>query len=201
MAFLAAAAAATEGSGVLIQGVCVNPLRTGLLVTLREMGARVEYQNRRDVGGEAVADLWVQGGRLSGVDVPQERAPAMIDEYPVLAAIASLASGATRMRGLSELRVKESDRLAAMAGGLAACGTKVEVEEDDLIVHGTGGELLPGGAAIDARLDHRVAMSFLVLGGLCAEPVRVAGAEAILTSFPDFVPLMNGIGARITEPP
>ena len=199
-AFPLAAAAATEGSRVLIEAVCVNPLRSGLITTLAEMGARIEYRDQRAVGGEIVADLLVQGGDLAGVDVPPERAPSMIDEYPVLAVAAGLAHGTTRMRGLSELRVKESDRLAVMAEGLAACGVEVDVEGDDLIVHGSGGRPLAGGATVDARLDHRIAMSFLVLGGLAARPVRVQGAEAILTSFPDFVAAMNGLGTEILEP-
>jgi 3-phosphoshikimate 1-carboxyvinyltransferase len=198
-AFPVAAAAATEGSRVLVQGVCVNPLRTGLFTTLEEMGARIARQDERTVGGETVADLLVEGGPLAGVDVPEGRAPSMIDEYPVLSVVAALASGTTRMRGLGELRVKESDRLATMAEGLAACGATVEVEGDDLIVHGSGGRPLPGGVTLDAKLDHRIAMSFLVLGGLAKEPVAVLGAEAILTSFPGFVELMNGLGARITE--
>ncbi|WP_035485685.1 3-phosphoshikimate 1-carboxyvinyltransferase [Geminicoccus roseus] len=198
-AFPVAAAAVTPGSRVLVQGVCVNPLRTGLFITLREMGAVITEQNQRSVGGEVVADLLVEGGELRGVDVPEGRAPSMIDEYPVLSVVASLARGTTRMRGLAELRVKESDRLAVMAEGLAACGATVEVENDDLIVHGSGGSALAGGVTVDARLDHRIAMSFLVLGGLADQPVEVLGAEAILTSFPGFVPLMNGLGARITE--
>jgi 3-phosphoshikimate 1-carboxyvinyltransferase len=184
---------------VLVQGVCVNPLRTGLFTTLEEMGARITRQGERTVGGETVADLLVEGGPLAGVDVPEGRAPSMIDEYPVLSVVAALASGTTRMRGLGELRVKESDRLATMAEGLAACGAAVEVEGDDLVVHGSGGRPLPGGVTLDAKLDHRIAMSFLVLGGLAEAPVAVLGAEAILTSFPGFVELMNGLGTRITE--
>ena len=200
-AFPVAAASVVEGSRIVVQGVCVNPLRIGLFTTLIEMGASITMENQRTVGGEVVADLVVQGGRLGGVDVPEGRAPSMIDEYPVLSVVAALATGTTRMRGLSELRVKESDRLATMADGLAACGASVEVEGDDLIVHGSGGRPLAGGVTIDARLDHRIAMSFLVLGGLAAAPVTVLGAEAILTSFPDFVTLMNGLGARIAEMP
>ena len=142
-----------------------------------------------------MGDLLIRGGELHGVEVPAERAPAMIDEYPILAVAASLARGTTIMRGLSELRVKESDRLATMADGLAACGVSVEVEGDDLIVH--GGRQPAGGVTIDAKLDHRIAMSFLVLGGLAAQPILVEGAEAIETSFPGFAALMNGLGAQI----
>jgi 3-phosphoshikimate 1-carboxyvinyltransferase len=193
--FPTVAAACAAGSAVRLQGVCLNPLRTGLYTTLREMRADITVANERTVGGEPVGDLVIRGGALEGVEVPPERAPAMIDEYPILAVAASLARGTTAMRGLSELRVKESDRLATMAEGLAACGVAVEVAGDDLIVHGRG---RPAGAAtIDAKLDHRIAMSFLVLGGLAAAPVAVVGAEAIETSFPGFERLMNGLGTAI----
>ncbi|HEX2526442.1 MAG TPA: 3-phosphoshikimate 1-carboxyvinyltransferase [Geminicoccus sp.] len=198
-AFPVAAAAVAEGSRVVVEGVCVNPLRTGLFTTLMEMGAGIMEQNRRTVGGETVADLVVRGGRLEGVEVPAGRAPSMIDEYPVLSVVAALAHGTSRMRGLSELRVKESDRLATMAEGLAACGAAVEIEGDDLIVHGTGGRPVRGGVTIDAKLDHRIAMSFLVMGGIAREPVTVLGAEAILTSFPGFVERMNALGTSIAE--
>jgi 3-phosphoshikimate 1-carboxyvinyltransferase len=189
------AAALAGGSEVRLKGVGLNPLRTGLQATLGEMGALVAVENEGLAGGEPVGDLVVRGGPLAAVEVPAERAPTMIDEYPILAVAAAFARGTTVMRGLAELRVKESDRLAATAGGLAACGVKVEVEGDDLIVH--GGARPAGGAEVDARLDHRIAMSFLVLGGLAAAPVAVAGAEAIETSFPGFVELMNGLGAGI----
>ena len=193
--FPTVAAACAPGSQVRLDGVCLNPLRTGLYTTLREMRADIALANERSVGGEPVGDLVVRGGPLRGVDVPPERAPTMIDEYPILAVAAAVADGTTVMRGLSELRVKESDRLATMAEGLAACGVKVEVEGDDLIVH--GGVRPAGGRTIDAKLDHRIAMSFLVLGGLAAAPVAVEGAEAIETSFPEFVGLMNRLGARL----
>lgn len=195
-AFPAVAAALAPGSSVVLRGVGLNPLRTGLYATLREMGAAIRVENERVAGGEPVGDLLVEGGGLRGVEVPAARAPTMIDEYPVLAVAASLARGATVMRGLGELRVKESDRLAVVAEGLAACGARVEVAGDDLTVHGGGGPPA-GGAAIDARLDHRIAMSFLVLGGLARAPVTVRGAEAIETSFPGFRDLMNGLGASI----
>jgi 3-phosphoshikimate 1-carboxyvinyltransferase len=193
--FPTVAAACAAGSRVRLEGVCLNPLRTGLYTTLREMQADIAIENERTAGGEPVGDLVVRGGDLLGVEVPADRAPAMIDEYPVLAVAASVARGTSIMRGLAELRVKESDRLATMAEGLAACGVAVEVAGDDLIVH--GGRRPAGDVTIDARLDHRIAMSFLVLGGLAAGPVQVEGAEAIETSFPGFRDLMNGLGAAI----
>jgi 3-phosphoshikimate 1-carboxyvinyltransferase len=196
-AFPAVAALLAPGSRVRLRSVGTNPLRTGLYATLAEMGARIRFADAREEGGEPVADLEVEGSDLLGVEVPPERAPSMIDEYPILAVAAAFARGRTVMRGLAELRVKESDRLAAVARGLAACGAKVEVEGDDLTVHGTGGRPLPGGASIDAHLDHRIAMAFLVLGGRALEPVTVSGAETIETSFPGFAALMNGLGARI----
>ena len=197
--FPTVAAAAAAGSQVRLRGVGLNPLRTGLYATLREMGADLVVEDERVAGGEPVGDLVIRGGELAGVEVPADRAPSMIDEYPILAVAAAFARGATTMRGLSELRVKESDRLGTMAAGLAACGVKVTVEGDDLIVEGGGRPA--GGAAIDAKLDHRIAMSFLVLGGLATAPVTVAGAEAIETSFPGFADLMNGLGAAIGPAP
>ena len=197
--FPTVAAAAAAGSQVRLRGVGLNPLRTGLYATLREMGADLVVEDERVAGGEPVGDLVIRGGELAGVEVPADRAPSMIDEYPILAVAAAFARGATTMRGLSELRVKESDRLATMAAGLAACGVRVTVEGDDLIVEGGGRPA--GGAAIDAKLDHRIAMSFLVLGGLATAPVTVAGAEAIETSFPGFADLMNGLGAAIGPVP
>jgi 3-phosphoshikimate 1-carboxyvinyltransferase len=197
-AFPMVAAAVTPGSRVRLDAVDVNPLRTGLLLTLQEMGAAIALHDERLVGGEPVADLTITGGPLQAIEVPASRAATMIDEYPVLAVGAAFAEGTTIMRGLSELRVKESDRLATMADGLAACGVKVEVSGDDLAV--TGGRAPRGGCLIDAKLDHRIAMSFLVLGGRAVEPIDVAGAEAIETSFPGFRDLMNGLGAAITEP-
>lgn len=194
-AFPAVAAAAAPGSTVRLRGICLNPLRTGLYRTLQEMGARLRFEDETLAGGEPVGDLMIEGGGLRGVEVPAERAPTMIDEYPVLAVAAAAAEGTTVMRGLAELRVKESDRLAVMAEGLATCGVAVAVEGDDLIVH--GGRKPAGGAVIDAKLDHRIAMSFLVLGGLANAPVTVRGAEAIETSFPGFAELMNGLGAAI----
>lgn len=195
-AFPTVAAALAPGSTVRLAGIGLNPLRTGLYTTLAEMGAAIRIENERLTGGETMGDLVIEGAALHGVEVPPERAPTMIDEYPVLAVAAALATGTTVMRGLGELRVKESDRLAVMAEGLAACGVRVEVEGDDLVVH--GGTKPAGGAEIDARLDHRIAMSFLVLGGLAEAAVTVRGAEAIETSFPGFAELMNGLGAAIS---
>jgi 3-phosphoshikimate 1-carboxyvinyltransferase len=189
------AALLAAGSEMVIEGVGLNPLRTGLITTLREMGASIEVRNARDVAGEAVGDLVLRAGELVGVEVPTARAPSMIDEYPILAVAAAFARGRTIMRGLAELRVKESDRLAAIAGGLAAAGVRVAVDGDDLSVEGGGPPA--GGVTLDAHLDHRIAMSFLVLGGLARTPVAVRGAETIETSFPGFAALMNTIGARI----
>ncbi|MCS6780866.1 MAG: 3-phosphoshikimate 1-carboxyvinyltransferase [Geminicoccaceae bacterium] len=197
-AFPAVAAAVAPGSEVALEDVCLNPTRTGAYTTLAEMGATIEITDRRQVAGEEVGTLRIRGGALRAVDVPAERAPAMIDEYPVLFVAAAFAGGTSRFRGLAELRVKESDRLAVMAEGLSACGVRCAIEGEDLLVEGTGA--VEGGAAIDARLDHRIAMSFLVLGGLARNPVRVAGAETIATSFPGFARLMNGLGARIRAP-
>lgn len=195
-AFPMVAALLVKGSKLRLDGVGMNPLRTGLFQTLREMGAQIHFDNVREDGGEEVADLVVESSGLRGVDVPAARAPSMIDEYPILAVAASFAMGTTRMFGLGELRVKESDRLGAMLRGLAACGVKVEEEGDTLIVHGTGAPP-KGGASIAVNLDHRIAMSFLVLGMASDEPVSVDDGSAIDTSFPGFVDLMNGLGAKI----
>jgi 3-phosphoshikimate 1-carboxyvinyltransferase len=195
-AFPLAAALLVPGSAVTLAGVGLNPLRTGLIETLLEMGAEIQLANRRVEAGEPVAELVVRHGPLRGVDVPAERAPSMIDEYPILSVIAACAMGTTRMRGLGELRVKESDRLAAMATGLAACGATVAVEGDDLIVTGTG-KPPRGGAQIAVHLDHRIGMSFLVLGMVAGEAVAVDDGSTIDTSFPGFAALMNGLGAKI----
>lgn len=198
-AFPAVAALLRPGSEVVLEGVGMNPRRTGLYDTLVEMGADIAFENRRDQAGEPVADLRVRAGALKGVTVPPERAPSMIDEYPILAVAAAYAEGTTVMRGLKELRVKESDRLAMMADGLARCGVSVEVGADDsLIVRGTG-RPPQGGATVATAMDHRIAMSFLVLGMGSAEPVRVDDGAFIDTSFPGFVALMNGLGGRIGE--
>ncbi|OAN55141.1 3-phosphoshikimate 1-carboxyvinyltransferase [Magnetospirillum moscoviense] len=195
-AFPLVAALVVPGSTVTLVGIGMNPLRTGLFQTLREMGADIRTDNPRIEGGEEVADLVVTSSALRGVDVPAERAPSMIDEYPILAVAASFAAGTTRMFGLSELRVKESDRFTATMNGLRACGVEVEAEGDTLIVHGKGAPP-PGGATIAVNLDHRIAMSFLVMGMAAAQPVAVDDAEAVDTSFPGFVELMNGLGSAI----
>ena len=195
-AFPVVAALLVPGSVITVTGVCTNPLRCGLFLTLREMGADIREVNARDDGGEPVADLEVRFSALTGVEVPPERAPSMIDEYPVLAVAAAFAKGTTRMRGLAELRVKESDRLAAVAKGLEACGVKLEVVGDDLIVHGTG-KPPKGGATIAVNLDHRIAMAFLVMGMASEQAVTVDDGTAMDTSFPGFAKLMNGLGGKI----
>jgi 3-phosphoshikimate 1-carboxyvinyltransferase len=189
-AFPAVAALLVPGSEVLLRGVGLNPLRAGLFATLAEMGADITRLNPRTEGGEPVADLLVKASALRAVDVPPERAPAMIDEYPILAVAAAAARGTTRMRGLKELRVKESDRLAATAALLAANGVAVTVEGDDMIVQGAGGPPAGGGDVV-THMDHRIAMSALVLGLASRAPVRVDDAAFIETSFPGFAALMN----------
>lgn len=196
-AFLIAAALIVPGSDLTIEGVLVNPTRTGLYTTLQEMGGDVTFLNAREEGGEPVADIRARFSKLSGVSVPAARAPSMIDEYPMLAVVAAFAHGATRMDGLAELKVKESDRLAATAAGLAANGVRAEVEGDTLIVHGRGG--VAGGGLVATHLDHRMAMSFLVMGLASERPVTVDDTAMIATSFPEFRPLMERIGARFGE--
>jgi 3-phosphoshikimate 1-carboxyvinyltransferase len=195
-AFPLVAALLVSGSTVSMPGVGLNPLRTGLMLCLEEMGAIIVVQNRRIEGGEPVGDLDITGGPLRAVDVPAERAPRMIDEYPILAVAAACAVGTTRLRGLKELRVKESDRLAATAALLSVNGVQVEIEGDDLIVHGTGAPPA-GGGVVETHMDHRIAMSALVLGLASKSPVTVDDAGFIDTSFPCFVDLMNGLGASI----
>jgi 3-phosphoshikimate 1-carboxyvinyltransferase len=172
----------------------MNPLRTGLFTTLTEMGANIEITNAREQAGEPVADLIVKSSALRGITVPAARAPSMIDEYPILAVAAAFAEGETRMEGLAELKVKESDRLTAMAEGLQACGITARAEGDTLTVQ--GGQIRPSnGAPIAVNLDHRIAMSFLVLGMAAPGAVTVDDASAIATSFPGFIDLMNQLGA------
>ena len=190
------AALLVPGSALTVQGVGLNPLRTGLFTTLREMGAALDVANARTEGGEPVGDLTARAGALRGVDVPPERAPSMIDEFPVLAVAAACAEGATRMRGLAELRVKESDRLSATAALLAVNGARVEIDGDDLVVHGTG-KPPAGGGRVETHMDHRLAMSALVLGLATEAPVAVDDAAFIETSFPRFAALMNAAGAAI----
>jgi 3-phosphoshikimate 1-carboxyvinyltransferase len=196
-AFPLVAAAITPGSEVILEGVMLNPLRSGLLDTLVEMGAAIERLNVRIEGGEEVADLRVRGSALRGVEVPAARAPAMIDEYPILAVAASFAEGTTAMRGLKELRVKESDRLGGTADMLRANGVTVEIDGDDLFVAGRG--QAPGGGRVATHMDHRLAMSALVMGLASAQPVTIDDGGFIATSFPDFVGLMRGLGADIAS--
>jgi 3-phosphoshikimate 1-carboxyvinyltransferase len=196
-AFPLVAALTTDGSSLLLENIGLNPLRTGLLDTLREMGADITVVNARIVADEPVGDLAVNASSLKGVVVPAERAPSMIDEYPILAVAAARAFGRTVMHGLDELRVKESDRLAAVAQGLAASGVRVEVQGSTLIVEGTGGAPVPGGSWIEAKLDHRIAMAFLVLGMGAEQPITIDDATTIETSFPNFAQLMRRLGADI----
>jgi len=195
-AFPLVAALIVPGSDIVIEGVMMNPLRGGLLTTLMEMGAGIEVLDRRQEGGEDVADLRVRGSELSAVEVPAARAPTMIDEYPILAVAAAFAEGTTRMRGLKELRVKESDRLAATAALLTRNGVAVEIEGDDLIVQGNG--RARGGGLVATHMDHRIAMSALVLGLASDEPVQVDDAAFIATSFPGFVELMRSLGGEFS---
>ncbi|HEY6024102.1 MAG TPA: 3-phosphoshikimate 1-carboxyvinyltransferase [Pseudolabrys sp.] len=195
-AFPLVAALIVPGSELVLEAVMTNPLRTGLLTTLREMGANIEALEKRDDGGEEVADLHVRASALKGVEVPPERAPSMIDEYPILAVAASFAEGITRMRGLKELRVKESDRLAATADMLRANGVAVEIEGDDLVVQGKGRPA--GGGEVTTHMDHRIAMSAMVMGLVTENPVRIDDSAFIATSFPGFVELMRSIGADLT---
>ena len=196
-AFLAVAALITEGADITLMNVGTNPLRFGLFETLAEMGGDITRLNPRVEGGEAVADLRIRSSRLHGVDVPPERAASMIDEYPILSVAASLASGRTTMNGVGELRVKETDRIALMADGLRLMGISVEDDETSMAVTGQGG--ISGGITIDACHDHRIAMSYLILGLASEKPMTVTGAETIATSFPGFVGTMQSVGADIGE--
>ena len=195
-AFLAVAALIVPESHITIRSVGVNPLRAGVFTTLQEMGANIMLTNTREEAGEPVADIEVKSSTLKGVVVPASRAPSMIDEYPILAIAAVFAEGETRMEGLSELRVKESDRLAVMEKNLVACGAKASVEGDVLIVTG-GGLKEQSSANVEVNLDHRIAMSFLVLGLAGNRPISIDDSTAIATSFPGFIDLMNGLGASI----
>jgi 3-phosphoshikimate 1-carboxyvinyltransferase len=195
-AFPLVAALIVPGSDLTLETVMTNPLRTGLFTTLREMGASIELQNKRDDGGEEVADLRVTASKLKGIDVPAERAPSMIDEYLVLAVAAAFAEGTTIMRGLHELRVKESDRLEATAAMLRVNGVDVAIEGDDMIVSGKG--RAPGGGQVTTHMDHRIAMSALAMGLASAEPLRIDDSAFIATSFPRFVELMKGLGADLS---
>lgn len=193
-AFPIVAALVVPGSDILLSDVMTNPLRIGLFTTLREMGAAIEESNVRGDAGEPMAQLRVRASKLRGVEVPPERAPSMIDEYLVLAVAAAFAEGTTVMRGLQELRVKESDRLAATAEMLRVNGVKVEIVGDDLIVEGRGH--VPGGGLVATHMDHRIAMSALVMGCAADKPVKVDDTAFIATSFPDFIPMMRALGAE-----
>ena len=195
-AFPLVAALLVPGSEIVLEAVMTNPLRTGLVTTLKEMGASIETAAVNSDGGEEVAELRVKAGALKGVEVPPERAPAMIDEYPILAVAAAFAEGQTIMRGLSELRVKESDRLMATAEMLRVNGVDVQIEGDDLIVNGKG--RAAGGGQVTTHMDHRIAMSALVMGLGSEQPVGVDDASFIATSFPGFADLMRSIGADLS---
>jgi 3-phosphoshikimate 1-carboxyvinyltransferase len=194
-AFPLVAALIVPGSEISIRNVLLNPRRIGLIDTLKEMGADIAVTNARESGGESIGDLTVRASALKGVEVPPERAPSMIDEYPILAVAAAFAEGATAMRGLEELRVKESDRLAAIVAGLRANGVVVTETEDGMIVEGRSGDGVRGGGMVETHMDHRIAMAFLVMGLAAREPVTVDDASMIATSFPEFEDLMRGLGA------
>lgn len=196
-AFPLVAALVVPGSDITIENVLLNPTRTGLITTLQEMGGSIEFLNMRNAGGEDVADLRVRSSDLRGTTVPTERAPSMIDEYPVLAVAAAFAHGETRMPGLEELRVKESDRLAAVADGLKVNGVDCDEGEASLVVRGKPGGKGLGGGTVKTYLDHRIAMSFLVMGLVSEKPVTVDDQTMIATSFPEFMGLMAGLGAKI----
>ena len=195
-AFPIVAALIVDGSDLVLSDVMTNPLRTGLFTTLREMGASIEESQIRGDAGEPMAQFRVRASKLRGVEVPPERAPSMIDEYLVLAVAAAFAEGTTIMRGLQELRVKESDRLEATAAMLRVNGVKVEISGDDLIVEGKGH--VPGGGLVATHMDHRIAMSALVMGLAADKPVKVDDTAFIATSFPDFIPMMRGLGAEFS---
>jgi 3-phosphoshikimate 1-carboxyvinyltransferase len=195
-AFPLVAGLIVPGSDIILDGVMLNPLRTGLFATLREMGATIEELDPRNEGGEDVADLRIRFAPLKGVEVPPERAPSMIDEYLVLAVAAAFAEGTTRMRGLKELRVKESDRLAATADMLRVNGVNVEIEGDDLVVHGNG--RVAGGGLVATHMDHRIAMSALVMGLASDKPVKVDDTAFIQTSFPGFIEMMRAMGGDLS---
>ena len=200
-AFLAVAALLVPGSDIRIENVGINPTRAGLFDMLRRMGADLTYLNVRTVGGEPVADLQVRASVLSGITVPPEVAPSMIDEYPILFVAAAMAKGRTTLRGLEELRVKESDRIAVMAEGLRAIGARVEELPDGMIVDGRDGDPFPGGATVAARLDHRIAMSFAVAGLVAAAPIVIDDIAPIATSFPTFPALLESLGAAVDRTP
>ena len=197
-AFVIVAALITPNSDVTLPAIGMNPQRTGLITTLIEMGGDITLSNKRLEGGEEVADIRVRSSQLRGIDVPPARAASMIDEYPILSVAASRATGTTMMSGVAELRVKETDRIAVMANGLKACGVDVTEGDDFMSVTGQA-DPVPGGAAINSQHDHRIGMSFLVLGMVSAHPIQVDDVATINTSFPHFADKMNAIGAKITS--
>jgi 3-phosphoshikimate 1-carboxyvinyltransferase len=197
-AFPLVSALIVPGSEITLPAILLNPRRTGLIETLLEMGANIEVTNRRSSGGEEIGDLVVRHSQLKGVEVPATRAPSMIDEYPILSVAAAFATGKTAMRGLEELRVKESDRLEAVARGLKLNGVKYEIEGDDLIVEGGA---VPGGGTVPTHMDHRIAMAFLTMGMASQNPVTVDDVTMIATSFPEYQDLMRGLGAEFMERP
>lgn len=195
-AFPLVAALITSGSDITIKNVGLNPVRTGLFITLREMGADIVFENEREECGEPIADLHVRHSSLKGITVPKDRAPSMIDEFPILCVAAAFAEGKTVMRGLEELRVKESDRIAVMVEGLKLCGVQIEEHDDGMTITGAG--TIAGGATVQTHLDHRIAMSFLILGMGTQDAVSVDDGSVIETSFPGFCALLNGLGAHIS---
>ena len=195
-AFPVVAALLVPGSDVIVENVGLNPTRAGLFEVLRRMGGQIDYLDEREVGGEPVADLRVRGSALRGIEVSPDIVPSMVDEFPILFVAAALAEGRTVTRGLEELRVKESDRIAVMAEGLRAIGARVEETEDGLIIDGTGGDKLAGGATIAAHLDHRIAMSFAVAGLVSRDAVTIDDMAPVATSFPIFTDLMRTLGAE-----
>jgi 3-phosphoshikimate 1-carboxyvinyltransferase len=198
-AFAMVAGLIVPGSQITLPGILLNPRRTGLIETLLEMGADITISHQRESGGEKIGDLLVRASALKGVEVPPERAPATIDEYPILAVAAAFAEGRTVMRGLAELRIKETDRLSAMTAGLRAGGVEVQEFEDGLIVEGHGGDGVAGGGHVATHLDHRIAMAFLVMGLASREAMSVDDASVIATSFPEFETVMRHLGADFSE--
>jgi len=196
-AFIAVAALIKPGSKVKINNVNINPLRVGLYKALKRMGGKIKFTNLRKISNETVADLHVQSSKLKGINLGRKIAPTMIDEYPILSVAAAFAEGKTTLSGLSELRLKESDRIQSMVDGLRKCGVKTEDKKEQMIIHGNG--LPDGGCRVNSNLDHRIAMSFLILGTSSKKPIKVTDSQKIKTSFPNFVKIMNQLGSRITK--
>jgi 3-phosphoshikimate 1-carboxyvinyltransferase len=196
-AFAMVAALITKDSHITLPGISLNPQRTGLIITLQEMGGNIEIVNERIEGGEAVGDIIVQSSQLKGIAVPATRSASMIDEYPILSVAAACAEGETYMPGVAELRVKETDRISVMAEGLKACGVEVSETPDTMRVTGAG--MISGGARLASQHDHRIAMSFLVLGMVAQNPITMLDVATISTSFPDFANIMNKAGAQLEE--